>query len=497
MAGWFKRLLGSGDDAPAAVAAVAPEAQRERVAASPHQSQRAAAPERPLPSVAPQVAAAPPPPASFGVRRPMVGSTGSVAAFEMMLPPVLEARLAQRGDVAARAAHLALLLAAAVPLCKSGRSALIGISAAVLLRPGVAQQAPTGSLLCVQDLALLPPALVQDLRSRGVFLGVPDDPSQAQSLPTTDFVLFQPGSGSLDTLLASAQQWRQSRPRLPLLASGLQDLEDVEHLLRSGFTLAGGLLDRSRGMTTGKALSASAHRICELLNHLALDRDTRIVAQSVRADVALSYRLLRYANSPAVGVRRAVESVDDAVMLLGRQELQRWLNMLLLSVSESRQASRAVQEMALARGRLFEKLAQQKAEPAPQNLFTMGLMSMLEVLLQVPLADALRPLRLSEPVLQALLQRQGPYAVYLELAEALDAVDAARIDALARQFGGNEAVQEMADKAWAWAGEVAAAASQVAAPERDAAAGPSATGAGNGLRPGAAAAPPSRVGHLV
>jgi EAL and modified HD-GYP domain-containing signal transduction protein len=79
---------------------------------------------------------------------------------------------------------------------------------------------------------------------------------------------------------------------------------------------------------------------------------------------------------------------------------------------------------------------------------------LLEVLLQMPLADALAPLRLPEPVVQALLQRQGPLAEYLALAEALDAGDSAGIELRADGFGGLEAVQDMADRAWSWAGEV-------------------------------------------
>ena len=75
---------------------------------------------------------------------------------------------------------------------------------------------------------------------------------------------------------------------------------------------------------------------------------------------------------------------------------------------------------------------------------------------QVPLADALAPLRLPQPVLQALLQRQGSLAEYLLLAEALDAGDSARIEAQALAFGGVEALQELAAQAWAWATEVAA-----------------------------------------
>ena len=465
MAGWFARLIGRASRAavvPVATPAPPPAALARAALAA------AAAPRAAQPAAqrSAQHTAQPPAP-SFGVRRPLVGSKGGVAGFELLLPPALELRLAQRADAAAaqaRAAHQALLLASATPLCRAGRLVLVTLSAAALARPGVAQQAASGALVCVPDLHQLPAEAAAALRARGVRLGVADGPPDRA--PAADFVLLHAVAGGLDTLLASAQRWREQRAPLPLLATGLQQLDDVERVLRAGFTLVGGVLDRSQGLALPRPLSAAAHRICGLMNHLALDHGTQVVADAVRGDVALSYRLLRYANSPALGLRSSVESVDTAVMLLGRQELQRWLSVLLLSVADSRQASRAVQEMALARGRLLESLAGMREHPAPQTLFTMGVMSMLEVLLQLPLADALQPLRLPEPVLLALLQRQGPLAGYLALAEALDAADSAGIEARAEHFGGVEAVQALADEAWAWAADMAAS----TAPERPAAA---------------------------
>ncbi len=455
MNGWFARLIGQAPPKPAALAAPSPAVLARAaiaVAAGPEASP--AAPQTPAPS--------------FGVRRPLVGTKGNVAGFELLLPPALEQRLALRADAAAavaRAANQALLLAAAAPLCKTGKRVLVTLGASALARPGVAQQATPGALICVPDLALLPPQVAADLRARGVRLGVPDGPPALA--PAADFVLLQAVAGGLDTLLLSAQGWRTQRAPLPLVASGLQHLDDVERVLRAGFTLVGGVLDRGQSQPAPRPLSAAAHRICELINHLALDHDTHLVAEAVRGDVALSYRLLRYANSPAVGLRQSVDSVDTAVLLLGRKELHRWLSVLLLSVADSRQASRAVQELALARGRLVEGLATLRGHPAPQTLFTMALMSLLEVLLQVPLADALAPLRLPEPVVQALLKRQGPLAEYLALAEALDAGDSASIELLADSFGGLEAVQDIADQAWLWASEVAVS----SAPQAGAAAG--------------------------
>ncbi len=435
---WWQRLSGGS---PAA-------AQVKRSASAP-----ASAPKSP-PSPATRTApaaptdpAAPPGTSTYGLQLPLVDPRGRVAGFECLLPASLAQRLATRGELTAQAAHHALLMAALQPLLARGRQPLAQLPAAVLARPIVADAVPAGAWLCLPDLAELPPPLQRELRARGVRLGVPDGPPAAA--PEADFVWLR-ASGELDTLLLSAQRWQEARPKLPRVASGLDTVDDVERLLKSGFQLVGGRLDRRRAADE-RPLNAAAHRICELMNHLALNRDTAVVADAVRADVALSYRLLRYANSPALALSRGVESVEQAVLLLGRQELSRWLALLLLSAASSRQAGAALQEQALARGRLLELLARSAGEAEPGALFSLGLFSMLEALLEMPLARALEPLRLGDATRAALLQRSGPWADYLQLAQALEHEDLARAEALAPRWGGLPPVLGLQDEAWAWA----------------------------------------------
>lgn len=413
-----------------------------------------ATPARPVTAASPPVpaAGAPPEAAGFGLQRPLVGARGRVAGFEFQLPPAVARRLSARPDLAAQVAHQGLLLWAMRPALEKGRHAVAEVSAAALARPALVDQVPPGAWLCVPDLASLPPEQAAALRARGVRLGVPDGPPG--EAPQADFAWLHASGDDADTVLLSAQRWHEARPRLPLVATGFAAVDDIERALRTGITLAGGQLGRRRS-ASHKPVNAAAHRICELMNHLALNRDTAVLADAVRGDVALSYRLLRYANSPALGLSRSVESVEQAVLLLGRQELSRWLSMLLLSSAASRQAAAALQEQALARGRLLELLARENDEPVPEALFSLGLFSMLEALLETPLAQALAPLRLSESASQALLQDQGPWAPYLQMALAMEGEDDTRTDSLAARWGGIEAVQSRAESAWAWAAALA------------------------------------------
>ena len=184
------------------------------------------------------------------------------------------------------------------------------------------------------------------------------------------------------------------------------------------------------------------------MNLLALDRDAAEVAEAFRRDAALAYRVLRFANSPALGLSRPAESIEQAIALLGQGELQRWLGVLLLSSGRSRPASEAVQEHALTRAFVLEELARRAGEPRPSALFTLGLLSQADRLLGVSLAAALQTLRLPPELPLALLQHEGPWAPYLSVARALDGDDVAALEEAAQPFGGSAQVLDAAANAW-------------------------------------------------
>jgi c-di-GMP phosphodiesterase len=436
--GWLGRLLGGS----AAEARPSP--------AMPH---RSASDARAGGAAVPAVADAG---GSFGQRRPLVDGTGQVVGFELRLPVALERRvdaLDRAGASAARMVNFLALLVAARALQAAGRPVLVGVPGDVLARPGAADGVPSGGLLL--PLGAVDAGITAALRRRGVRVGVPDGPPE--QAPEADFVLLRADAGGIDTLLLSAQRWRKARPGVRPVALGVAGVDDLERVLAAGVWLAGGRLGAVQAdAAAARPLQAAAHRICALLSDLAQDRPTAAVADAVRRDAALSYRLLRYANSAAIGLSRGVETVEDAVALLGRNELVRWLQVMLMGAAAGRQASAALQEDALARGRLLETLARRRGVDGPGVLFTVGLMSRLDGLLQMPLAAALEPLRLSDEVRQALLQRQGPWAWYLALADALEGEDEALLGRLSEPFGGIEAVLAEAEAAWGWAAAVSA-----------------------------------------
>lgn len=182
------------------------------------------------------------------------------------------------------------------------------------------------------------------------------------------------------------------------------------------------------------------------------------IAEAVKQAPILSFRILRYLNSPALGLSHRIESISQALVMLGRQRLSRWLAILLFSVKGAGFADWLLIESALTRGRLMEELGKQTTPGLPPDpLFLTGIFSCLDRLLQRPLPEIIDELPLADDICHALLARRGPFAPLLALAEASEMFDLADIEACARQAGlDTEQVNQALLVATAWAGSITA-----------------------------------------
>jgi len=139
----------------------------------------------------------------------------------------------------------------------------------------------------------------------------------------------------------------------------------------------------------------------------AEDVDLIAVARTIERDPALSVNLLRFINSPAVNVRRHIESIRGAVVILGQKELRRWVT-VALSVGLAVDRPSEITRLSLVRAKFAENLATVYNMGAMgQSLFMMGLFSMVDVILQKPMSDALREISVEKHVSEALVDHTG------------------------------------------------------------------------------------------
>lgn len=208
--------------------------------------------------------------------------------------------------------------------------------------------------------------------------------------------------------------------------------------------------------TRGTKIDSQRLRVMQLLNLTLNHTEFAELNKLFNADPVLSYKLLRFINSPAAGLMQPVGSVNQALSVLGYDSLYRWLTLLLFASGQSGHRTLALMKNALVRARLTELLGQQKLNQKDQEgLFITGMFSLLDALLNLPMATALANLTLPPVIEAALTRREGIYAPYLELAIACEEAEDEVIAIYAAVSGiSAEAINLAHVSALVWAEEV-------------------------------------------
>ena len=181
--------------------------------------------------------------------------------------------------------------------------------------------------------------------------------------------------------------------------------------------------------TGSHALEPESILIMRLLQMIQRNEDLREIEAALKRDAALTYRLLRHMNSPAVGAGVEIHSLHHAVTMLGYSPLFRWLSMLL-ATSNPTGSPPFMMKKAIMRGRFVELMGEiMLPRGESDNLFVVGMFSLIDQLLGIPMQEVLSKVQLSDSVQQAILTRGGVYGPFLSLAEAceLDTGDAPRL----------------------------------------------------------------------
>lgn len=241
-----------------------------------------------------------------------------------------------------------------------------------------------------------------------------------------------PSPGSWDYLLISTSHAR-TLPRFAmhglsshtiLIATEVPNHNDRNWVLEHACSLSSGEYLLARAGAGGKADMTRVH-LLELLALIAQDANTEALEEIFRQESKLSYSLLRLVNSAAIAPRSPITSFAQAIDLLGRRQLQRWLQLLVYADPNNGLHPNPLLQKAAARGHLLELLATSlKPRPAAENLedaaFMIGTFSLLNVLLNMSMREILQQLPLSDLVRTALAEYGGPLG---QLLRALDSAD--------------------------------------------------------------------------
>ena len=222
----------------------------------------------------------------------------------------------------------------------------------------------------------------------------------------------------------------------PIIARDVGCEDDYQAASKMGFDAFQGYYFAQKSSGLPNHIDANRLRVMELLNLTAQHAEFAVLNDAIKHDVLLPYKLLAFINCPLNGLSRKIESIAQALMYLGYEPLYRWLTLLLFNDDASSPRDRALLQHALVRARLTETLGKQLlSAQAADQLFIVGVFSLLDVLLNTTMAQAIERLNLTEDVTRALLQRHGPYAPFLRLAIAFEQADQQQIEQLSDSLG--------------------------------------------------------------
>lgn len=204
-----------------------------------------------------------------------------------------------------------------------------------------------------------------------------------------------------------------------LVADKVETWEEFDHTRQAGFQFFQGYFFRKP--ETMRTRVATSNRTIYLRLLRAISRpemDWREVEELIKKDAALYFRLLRYLNSAALGIRSEVRSVNQALNYLGENELRRWCRLAgAFEMSKHRPSDLMLSALVRAQ---FGELMASKVEHGDADLFLVGLLSMMDAILEIPMSAVIDGLALDLESVALLQENHGPLQPIYELIWALE-----------------------------------------------------------------------------
>ena len=272
-------------------------------------------------------------------------------------------------------------------------------------------------------------ARCQQLHDLGFMLAVDDvievNESSRPLLALADIIKVDIQNMEADRLRAVVEQLKPFGKKL--LAEKVETAEQLSLCQSLGFDLFQGYFFAKPTLIVGKKLNPSQLVLVRLLGLVFEDADTTAIEAAFKTEPGLTVNMLRLTNSVACGLSINVTSLRHAITILGRRQLQRWLQLLIFTTPKGgAQGVNPLLQLAATRGRVMELIAERvvpRNREFADHSFMVGIMSLMPALLGMQMADILDQLPVAQRVKQALLDYAGQHGLMLRLVEATEQPD--------------------------------------------------------------------------
>ena len=388
---------------------------------------------------------APPSGTHFVARQPILTTDEKVFGYELLFRDGIENFFrSPDSDAASRSTLNSSMLLGLDVLC-DGRRAFVNCTRDILLKDYVTLL-PAGQTV-VEILETVPAddlvvAACRRLKEAGYMIALddfaPGDPREPLT-DLADIIKVDLRATTLDDAAAMVKRYGPWRCRL--LAEKVETREEFIASKKAGFLYFQGYFFRRPEILTAREIPANRLNYLRMLTAVSQpELDVRHIENLVKGEASLCYRLLRYLNSAAFGFKAEIHSVRHALSILGEREVRRWIR-LVASLGAGQDKPSDLVLAALVRARFCELLSprvqqssRHKVQPEDSDLFLMGMLSLMDCILEIPMRQVLDNVPIDQeckavllgatsrlrPFYQLMLaQESGEWTVVRELATQL------------------------------------------------------------------------------
>jgi len=309
-----------------------------------------------------------------------------------------------------------------------GHDAFINVSASLLMSDTI-ELLPHDRMILeiLEDVPISPQILArcQALKQKGFRLCLGDLTNRsgyAPLLPLIDIIKIDPSIIPAEQLPRLLTQIRQ-RTQAILVAEKVEEESQFKACLALGFSLFQGYFFARPTVLKGKKTQSNQMTLIRIMSTLIGDANVNELEPLFKENPGLTVNLLRLVNSVGVrGSRQEIGSLRQAIVVLGQKQLLRWVQLLLYTESDGPGAGSVMQQVA-NRARLMELIAlklKTSQTGVSDQAFMVGMLSLVDVVMQVPLHDVLAEIGLTDTIKQAILAREGTLGKLLSLAEEIE-----------------------------------------------------------------------------
>ena len=376
-------------------------------------------------------------------RQPILDRSSSIVAYELLFRPVGAGPSAQtNGSFATANVALNTLLSFGLDNVLGNQRGFLNVELEFLMSDAIEILPCNRIVLELLETVEVTPAVVErcrHLHDKGYKFAIDDhefDPAFEELYQIADIIKLDLMQTPLDKIPDMIRALRKYPVKI--LAEKVETRQEFETCLEMGFDLFQGYYFARPMVLEKKRIDETLTTMLKLVQLLGQDAELKEIEEVFRRSPGLSYKLLQLINSVLMPTLLHIKSIRHALVLLGRHQLKRWTQLALFATDDGQIQSNPLVEMAAVRASFMENLASRhpslKTDKNSADLaFMAGILSVLDNIFDVNLAEVVTNLRLPKTVTQALIAHEGPLGGLLTIAETLDqsygTIDLAKMEA--------------------------------------------------------------------